>query len=457
MNKADMDIVVSPELLETEELDAIRISAQAVFQKIRSFKQSDGVLNFGESIWPAVVGREGINPELILVPLSRLGAVQGFSGNRVLIGYFATISHSLIPSRPMVIKLSPKRDAKKLEDERDRASRVRLHLAYYPGEFALPIHYDTVSDYGVLWSPFSSSTPLLRTYTGGTGSRLALGIEDLWYHLRKQTPFSSSAKLSETEAADPARAPAKDIDVRFDRNVDLKQGIETAFELLKPLHFGNGTAKRIEREVVTEYKRYLRGAEGDWGVVWNQIWAPNSQKTVDIDGSSRLNPFWVLNEIGKKGAVPLYCGGVHGDLHPKNILFSDHKTPHIIDFGWADPEAHIAKDFVLMECNLRFMVLRPEISKRHIEQLANWVGIEDACPKLSDDYCQSRADLIDLIRKIAMVRFPSRTDWVWEYVVPMFLTALGLLKHLRDTDNQQSALTTVISSGEYVAKRLGIS
>jgi hypothetical protein len=357
----------------------------------------------------------------------------------------------------MVIKLSPKHEAKKLEDERDRASRVRLHLAYYPGEFALPIHYDSVSDYGVLWSPFSSSTPLLRTYTGSTGSRLALGIEDLWYHLRKQTPSSFSPTLSEAEAADPAKAPAKDIDVRFDRNIDLKQAIETAFELLKPLHFGNGTAKHMDREILAEYKRYLRGAEGNWGVVWNQIWAPNSQKTISLDGSTRLNPFWVLNEIGKKGAVPLYCGGVHGDLHPKNILFSDHKTPHIIDFGWADPEAHIAKDFVLMECNLRFMVLRPEISKSHIEQMANWIGIDDASPKISDPYCQSRIDLIELIRKIAVSRISDATDWTWEYAIPLFLTSLGLLKHLRDTDNQQSALTTVIAGGEYVAKHLGLA
>lgn len=457
MNKADIEVAINPELLEKEELAAVRTSAHTVFQKIKSSKQGDGVLNFGESIWPAVVGRDGIIPELILVPLSRLGAVQGFSGNRVLIGYFSSTSHSLVPSRPMVIKLSPKQDAKKLEDERDRASKVRLHLAYYPGEFALPIHYEAVSDYGVLWSPFSSSTPLLRSYTGNTGSRLALGIEDLWYHLRKQTTSNFSPTLSETEAADPAKAPAKDIDVRFDRNIDLNQALETAFELLKPLHFGNGTAKHSNRNVLSEYKRYLRGAEDSWGTVWNQIWAHNSQKTIDFDGSTRLNPFWVLNEIAKKGAVPLYCGGVHGDLHPKNILFSDHKTPHIIDFGWADPDAHIAKDFVLMECNLRFMVLRPEISKTHIEQMANWIAISDTAPKSSSPYCQSRIDLINLIRKIAVARISDAKDWTWEYVVPLFLTSLGLLKHLRDTDNQQSALITVIAGGEHVAKELGIA
>jgi len=53
----------------------------------------------------------------------------------------------------------------------------------------------------------------------------------------------------------------------------------------------------------------------------------------------------------------MFLGAIQGDLHPGNIVYTRGGRPAIIDFGWASDKAHVAKDFVLLECNLRFLFL----------------------------------------------------------------------------------------------------
>jgi hypothetical protein len=451
MNSDPPRVDVTPELLDEDEQNAIELSAGKVLEKIKSCKKDEGVLNFGETVWPAVIERNNVSAELVVVPLDRLGAVQGISGNHVLVGYFADKDRRLIPSRPMVIKLSPKRGAAKLKDEYDRAQKIRLHLAYYPGNFALPIYYERVKDYGVLWSPFSSSIPLLRGYPRGGGPRLALGIDDLWHRLRGR-PGPETWENPLVFAARPGReAGSMELDAAPYPAINLEEAFRTVFELLKPLHLDNGAATRIEKDLVDEYKVYLRNMERDWGRVWDGRWAPKTEEKLNIYGRTRMNPLWVLDQLRRNKPEHLYCGGVHGDLHPKNILFSEQKAPGVIDFGWAAPQGHIAKDFVLLECNLRFMVLRPELPTEHVEQIANWVAFNALPPVFNDGYCKERIGLIQVVRQVADETFPRPTNWAIEYVTPLFLVALGLLRQLQDADNQLSAELTVLSAGEYVA------
>lgn len=435
------------EMLEPAEQEVVRQSAENILQKLQAANRSTDVYNFAETIWPAAVEEKSLDPALLLIPLSRLGAVQGFSGNRVMIGYFIDRTNKLIPSRPMIVKISSKGSSHKILEEKKRADSVRLYLAYYPGQFALPLHCEVIDDFGVLWSPFSSSTPLLKTYDVSSPSRLALTIEDLWIHLRKSSPPKPS--ITAVTAEDVLLAPAKDIPEALNRDIDLVAVIDQVFESLKPLHMRGGKVQSESRSLAIEYEKYLREVN-TWGEAWHSIWGPGTEKTIEAHGLKRTNPFWVLEKIRKLKPTLIRCGAVHGDLHPKNILFSDHRSPHVIDFGWAEDNAHVAKDFVLLECNVRFMVLRPEIPTNDLQKLCNWIDFT-AAPAVTDQHCQLRVRLIEKIRNKAREALHPSTTWETEYVIPLFLVALGLLKHLRDTDNQASAISTVLALSDWLA------
>lgn len=445
--KTGATLNIIAEMLDPAEQDVIRRSAENILRKLRRQSRGIDVYNFAETIWPAAVEEQSLDPELLLIPLSRLGAVQGFSGNRVMIGYFIDQTNKLMPSRPMVIKISSKGTSHKLLDEKKRADSVRLYLAYYPGQFALPLHCEVINGFGVLWSPFSSSTPLLSNSDILSSSRLALTIEDMWFHLRKSSPLEPS--VTAITAEDALLAPAKDIPESLDRDIDLIAALEKVFESLKPLHMRGGKIQSRPRSLHKEYEKYLRGID-TWGEAWHSIWGSPAKKAIKVQGMKRINPLWVLDKIRKLKPTAIRCGAVHGDLHPRNILFSDQKSPHLIDFGWAEDNAHISKDFVLLECNVRFMVLRPEIPVTDMQKLCGWVSFSTA-PTVADRYCRLRIHLIEKIRNKAREALHPSTNWDTEYLIPLFLVALGLLKHLRDTDNQASATATVLALSDWLA------
>lgn len=436
-------IAIVAEVLEDKELKVVHRSAETLLTEVLKHKKSTGgALNFGELIWPAIIGQDTrrLAPTLYLVPLSRLGAVQGYSGNHVMIGYF--MDGKILPSRPMVIKISQPKKANKLRDEAERASSVRLHVAYNPDSFAIPLHFESVDGYGVLWSPFSSNKPILQSYKTETASRLSLGIEDLWFHLRENEYGSHVTRRGQQPVKD-----AQD----HSNSIDPCGVIEKVFYLLKPVHLQGGRAAYRLRRLYHEYKAYLRGFNDGWGSQWAEIWGPATQKRITVDGRRRANPLWVLDQIRQLEPKKLLCGGVHGDLHPRNIIFSEAAAPHIIDFGWAAEDTHIVKDFVLLECNLRFMVLRPELTAGEIAKLAAWVTFGAPPPKTANKYVNKRIQMISKIREEAQRLLDKCESLDTQYTIPLFLTSLGLLKHLRDTDNQFAAVQSVLSLAGYLA------
>lgn len=66
---------------------------------------------------------------------------------------------------------------------------------------------------------------------------------------------------------------------------------------------------------------------------------------------------WIERDMN----VPVYPYLVHGDLHARNLMLSKSNPAktELIDFGWVH-SGHPAKDFVLMECTLKYMLL-PEL------------------------------------------------------------------------------------------------
>jgi len=395
---------------------------------------------FGEAIWP--VARDALDtigtPSLRLLPLSRLGAAEGLSGNRVLIGYFTApvvVSGKIMPSRPMVVKISKQPENNKIAEEYNCAVAVRKYALYNPGEFALPLFFDTVDGFGILWSPFSSSLPVLQSHEHSP-SRLNLAIEDFSIHLRAQAGTPSGSN------------PGK---------INPVETIHAVYDLLKPLHSRGGMATPTRCSLVEEYKWYLRDFE-EWRHELCSIWGSKEHRDIEVDGRTRVNPLWVFERIQELRPVKLMVGAVQGDMHPRNVVFSERRSPHIIDFGWARDHSHAIKDFVLMECNLRFMVLQPLLSKDKIEAFARSITraeLTHLTPVLAgDEYCTKRVEMLCALRERATdyVHDPDNDRrWHEQYTIPLFLVALGLLKLLRQADCQTAALATVLALAERIA------
>jgi hypothetical protein len=149
-------------------------------------------------------------------------------------------------------------------------------------------------------------------------------------------------------------------------------------------------------------------------------------------------------------------GAIHGDLHAGNIVYTRVARPALIDFGWAQDGAHIAKDFVLMECNLRFLTLRSQIKDEELDRFVEWIAWDKPIPVDIDDYLKGRSELVLKLRLKATEVFPSSTDWNREYIVPLFLVAFGLLRFAPQLGNQRAAVQSVLALAQHVARALAL-
>jgi hypothetical protein len=137
---------------------------------------------------------------------------------------------------------------------------------------------------------------------------------------------------------------------------------------------------------------------------------------------------------------------------PYNIILKDTGPPTLIDFGWAQDKAHVAKDFVLLECNLRFLTLQTEVRPEEVESFSGWIAWDAAPPSGLGTYIQGRVGLIQRLRKKAAEVFPAGTDWNREYVAPLFVVAVGLLRFAPQLGNQQAAVRLVLSAAGYLTR-----
>jgi hypothetical protein len=165
----------------------------------------------------------------------------------------------------------------------------------------------------------------------------------------------------------------------------------------------------------------------------------------------------VLDRIRKLPEALLSCGAIHGDLHPRNVILGEKSEPFLIDYGWARDSQHVAKDFVLLECNLRFVTLPPEIPEKDVLAMCTWLSMRDAPPSVTDPVCEVRCELIRTVRR-SLVSVIAESPkgaapqlfWITEYVAPLFLVALGLFQHLPNYSNQLAARLTVLSLATYI-------
>ena len=152
-------------------------------------------------------------------------------------------------------------------------------------------------------------------------------------------------------------------------------------------------------------------------------------------------------------------GYIHGDLHPRNIVFAGDDEVKIIDFGWARPQKrneplqHIVKDFVLLEANFRFVTLPPFLPYDSLKKFLGWINSQRT-PRVIHNECKLRIELIKELREIAQKHIGKYKNWDIEYIVPLFLVSLGLLKYCHSADCSWAARYTVLSLAKYLKNNL---
>ncbi|MFP2897874.1 phosphotransferase [Corallococcus sp. 4LFB] len=433
-----IEVEVSYDLLEQSRRKAIQDSAlQLLEEKDTGGSELDQASNRREDIWPALnaYGHDknlSQDYELSLLPLSRIGAEQGFSGSSILLGYFRHRRNSnLFPSQPMVIKLRKRPPESfgtlsELRDELHRAERLLPYISYHKSQYAVPLHISDVlskTEYQVLWSPFA--------------------LTDLVQRHESALSFLDAPDLRQLLAIKKGTEPTKD-QLEMALNV-----VKSAFQILDPLHKRDGTARSVSTSFQKEYAPYLRKFGESWGGSWMELWG--TQRETSDFGVSWLNPFWVLNELMARNNISLRLGAVHGDLHPGNILYATPERPFLIDFGWADDNAHIAKDFVLLECNLRFIYFPADVSFADARQFAQLNAQNVALPENLRKRFKPRHDLIQALRTAFVNAHGGRVDWMEEYVIPLFLVSMGLLRYVDQYANQVAARLTVLELARYIS------
>jgi hypothetical protein len=429
MEPLTLEEVPDYDLLDEKPLAAILASAQRLLDCVcGELGDQGGSWSFRESVWPALgahhsggPGDSEIRPRLVLLPLSRIGSEGGFSGSKIHLGYFSDVGdEKIFPSLPLVIKLAEVKEhqRRKLPEEKALADDVRPYLAYHKDSFAVPLWVDEGDEYDVLWSPFAL-TELVEWRT--EASRLSLSALDLRKLLKEQADNGNEAIAV----------------------------VEAVYRMLRPLHRRARPVYRESRTFKDEYTRYLRHFPDEWGPKWLASWG-EQETVVDLGGETFHNPIWVLNRLLDAPAIEMLCGAVHGDLHPGNIMYSQVGTPSVIDFGWANSNAHVAKDFVLLECNLRFTYLHGDVPLSDVVTLARWIRIEPECGLLVDSAAiQAQRTIAEIRRKF--VELGDNTDGDLEYVVPLFFVAFGLLRFFDENWNQVSARRTVLELAQYIA------
>jgi hypothetical protein len=421
----EMELV--EEMLEAPQRKAVLDSALAMLNNMCALSDLEGGWNLREVVWPALAvceNRNEVKARMVLLPLERIGGEPGRSGNRVMIAYFEQIKcPSILRSQPLVLKVSSANQAQadKLQKEWQQAKAIRPHLAYHKDAFAVPVSFHAGPP-AVLWSPFASN----REIWGVASHDSPLQIRELWQDL------------------DPAAKVGLE---NKDRLFSILDGV---YALLWPLHRAGGTINRKNIKVLQEYYSYLRHINDPWAAPWRARWGDDSTETAsDFGRTGWINPFHLIKKL-EEFRADLWVGAVQGDLHPRNILLGPWNSPNVIDFGWASEEAHIAKDFALLECNLRFMTLPPAVSLDSAEKMAKWLVADDPTPDVPEEAARLRIELITRLWENVLRHFPEPIDWTTNYLLPLFLVAMGLLRHNVDCGHQEAARLTVL----HLAKRL---
>jgi hypothetical protein len=110
-----------------------------------------------------------------------------------------------------------------------------------------------------------------------------------------------------------------------------------------------------DRILGDEYAWYLR-SDRTRPLLHTWLGSSADQETISVYRRQVPNPIKIIDDLLRsKRKLPVSV--VHGDLHPSNVVIDSQGDPHLIDFSWCAKGSHILKDFLVMECSIRFLML----------------------------------------------------------------------------------------------------
>jgi len=193
------------------------------------------------------------------------------------------------------------------------------------------------------------------------------------------------------------------------------------------------------RSMSAEYRDYLRANRDPQRNPTHRIramfGADAKARRLQFFGAKIFNPTILIKERFRT-PQRLRRSVIHGDLHPYNIVIDDRDQPHLIDFAWADTQAHFLKDYVLLENSLRFKHFPPYADPAIRQQADQLLLDQDGYQKVAAlpprrDICRDAyvrlASMIGEIRKAAR-RVDTGLDFR-DYLAAQFLVLYGLMSY----------------------------
>lgn len=185
-------------------------------------------------------------------------------------------------------------------------------------------------------------------------------------------------------------------------------------------------------QVGSQYDAYLRESrERLLADPLPQLFPEGANTT--IYGQDLRDPRRILEAVKQLQVTSLVCP-VHGDLHPNNVLFGRNFVPVLIDYAFGHLDGHFIKDFVLMECSLRFLqipkLLRPDLMIRLDDALLEEHGYRTVLKARGrvPDVLRETAELVSAIRQECRLRHESYN--FNEYLIAEYMMLIGALRLL---------------------------
>jgi hypothetical protein len=233
-------------------------------------------------------------------------------------------------------------------------------------------------------------------------------------------------------------------------SVDL---LQSTYESCRSSHVCSKATVRFG----TQYEAYLRETpERLLADPLPQVF-PRGDDTI-IYGQTLKDPRRILNAVKEIEVNSVVCP-VHGDLHPNNVLFGRNFVPVLIDYAFGHRGGHFIKDFVLMECSLRFLqtpkLLQPDLVARLDDALLEEEGYEAILEDMDTtgrtaEVLKETADLVSTIRTECRLR--HTTYDFNEYLVAQYMVLMGSLRLLPYQDFR--TLRAICMLADHIEQRI---
>lgn len=341
---------------------------------------------------PIIWREEGVivPTKIRLRALDRLGGVPGLGGSRVFVGFIEGIApngqeRSSISLLLKVVE-GNKSKAKALLREKERYDEI--HRFLNDREIARSLLGQASHSSAVLWTEFFGD------------------------HMDAGMPVAAPTELRHMFEHG-----------YWSRCVEI---LRATYDILGPAHSRESRTKDIN--FVEMYRQYLRLDRG-YTILKQAV--GDSDYVEVFNGVIVRNPCAVLKKlIDKPFIAGAWCGCVHGDLHPRNVMCSRRQKACLIDWGWARiDEFHVIVDFVLMELSLKFFYLPWGLDR---DAVALWE--RNLCDEWRTSQTVGDKDIDGATRVIHAVRkhaeryitdFRDENALTAEYYLPLFLLTMG--------------------------------